>query len=611
MSNEDPRFEALLDYLKRTRNFDFSGYKRTSLIRRAQKRMEAVGISDYIDYIDFLEVHPEEFSNLFNTILINVTNFFRDESSWEYIAKEILPSILTKSQTEPIRIWSAGCASGEEAYTIAILLCEALGTDAFQQRVKIYATDVDDEALAQSRTASYSEKGLEDVPVPYRDRYFLKAGDRYLFRQDLRRCLIFGRHDLVQDAPISRLDLLICRNTLMYLNAETQARILARFHFALNESGFLFLGKAEMLLTHTNLFTPTESKFRVFNKTARTNLRDRLMVMAQVGDSEGFNDLSSQLILKDACFETGVVPYVVIDAAGILTLANERARSAFGLNLKDIGRPIQDLELSYRPVELRSLIDQCYVGKHPMKLTGVERRLPDGQVQYLDVNLSPLTHNGGTLIGVSVAFIDVSQSYKLAQELLRANKDLETANEELQSAHEELETTNEELQSTNEELETTNEELQSTNEELETMNEELQSTNEELETINAEQRQLTGDLNSSNNFLNSILTSMSTAVVVLDEQNKILVWNPRAEDLWGLRQDEVKGQQFLDLDIGLPVQQLKKPLSTFSNGKEKNSELVLDAVNRRGKSIKCEVTISALYLQKGDQKGLILLMDER
>ena len=244
--DEGGDFVRLLDYLKVSRGFDFSGYKISSLIRRVQKRMQQVGVSEYGAYLDYLEVHPDEFAPLFNTVLINVTAFFRDAPAWQGLAEQVLPRILEeKPPDEPIRCWSAGCASGEEAYSVAMLLAEALGEHEYRRRVKIYATDADEEALSTARQGSYPEACAKDVPPELLARYFEKSNDRYVFRPDLRRSLIFGRHDLVQDAAISRIDLLICRNTLMYFNAETQARILARFHFALHRNGYLFLGRAE------------------------------------------------------------------------------------------------------------------------------------------------------------------------------------------------------------------------------------------------------------------------------------------------------------------------------------------------------------------------------
>ncbi len=292
----DPKFEALIEYLHRVRGFDFRGYKRSSLMRRVSKRLMVLQIAGVDDYLDYLEVHPDEFTSLFNAILINVTSFFRDPSAWDYLSQEAIPRILQiKKGSDPIRAWSAGCASGQEAYSLAMLLVEALGVEAFHQRVKIYATDVDEEGLAQAQQATYNAKEMESAPPELVARYFETTGGRYVFRPDLRRAIIFGRHDLIQDAPISRLDLLLCRNTLMYFNAETQAHILARFHLALNSHGSLFLGKAEMMLTHANLFTPLDLKHRIFVKVPQVTIRDRLWALAQSGDAEAASQLSAPI----------------------------------------------------------------------------------------------------------------------------------------------------------------------------------------------------------------------------------------------------------------------------------------------------------------------------
>lgn len=280
--SSDLAFEALLNYLKRSRGFDFTGYKRPSLMRLMKKRMLKVGVESYREYLDYLEVNSIEVTYLFDALLLNVTTFFRDPSAWESLAEDVIGRILaSKQDNEPIRVWSAGCASGEEAYTLAIVLAEALGAEEFRSRVKIYATDLDEDALTQGRLASYTLGHLRDVPEQVRDKYFDAGRTVYTFRNDLRRAVIFGRHDLIQDAPISRLDLLVCRNTLMYFTAQTQARILARFHFALQDTGFLFLGKAEMLLTHGNLFRPIQLKERIFAKIPKVSPGDRLLVIAQ------------------------------------------------------------------------------------------------------------------------------------------------------------------------------------------------------------------------------------------------------------------------------------------------------------------------------------------
>ncbi|MFM6202740.1 MAG: CheR family methyltransferase, partial [Dolichospermum sp.] len=392
---------------------------------------------------------------------------------------------------QQVRIWSAGCASGEEAYTLAIIFAEILGIEDFRQRVKIYATDIDEEALNQARQANYSGKNIHSVPLELRNKYFDLNNKNYIVHQDLRRAVIFGRHDLLQDAPISRLDLLVCRNTLMYFNLETQGRIINRFHFALNDHGYLFLGKAEMLVTHANLFTPVNLKDRVFAKVFSGNVRNRQLIMANLQHQKSSN-MSQEIRVRELAFDKASSAQIVINNQGILIMINNQARNLFKLTLQDINRPFQDLELSYRPLELRSLIDQVYNESRPITLTNIERYQSNSEIQYLDVRIIPLQDSDQNILGVTVTFNDVTRYIKLQSALQRSRQ--------------ELETTNEELQSTNEELETTNEELQSTNQEMESINEELQSTNNELRAINHELSDRTYELDKTNTFMSAILS---------------------------------------------------------------------------------------------------------
>jgi two-component system, chemotaxis family, CheB/CheR fusion protein len=612
---ENGEFEALLHYLRQHRGFDFSGYKRPSLIRRVEKRMQMVHLERFDEYIDYLEVHPEEFSQLFNTVLINVTSFFRDPHAWEFLAKQAVPKLLeAKGAKQPIRVWCAGCASGEEAYSVAIVLAEAMGLEEFRDRVKVYATDVDEEALDLARLASYGQKEMQSLEPALRKKYFEAQNSRFVFRADLRHSVIFGRHDLVQDAPISRLDLLLCRNTLMYFNAETQARILARFHFALNNEadgvigGLLFLGRAEMLLTHGGLFAPLDVKSRIFAKVRHVDTRTRLLTMANGNHVNGKTPPESDTDrLKELALEESPEPRLVVDTNGVLVHANQKMRMLFSLNVKDIGRPFKDLEISYRPVELRSLIEQAYAERRAITQASVERRFSSGEVQYLDVAVVPLNDDASNVVGVGITFVDVTRYYSLQQELQHSKEEIQTASEELQSSNEELETTNEELQSSNEELETTNEELQSTNEELETMNEELQSTNEELQTVNSELRERTDELNRMNSFLESVFASLRSGAAVVDGNLNVEVWNDRAADLWGLRADEVHGKSLLNLDIGLPIQQMRDAIRACIAGSSQFEERVVEATTRRGKTIRCRITVRPLT---GRGQGAILLMDE-
>jgi two-component system CheB/CheR fusion protein len=610
-AEKTPEFEALLEFLKRHRGFDFTGYKPATVQRRLQKRMATLGMESYAQYLERLEAEPDEFTQLFNTLLINVTRFFRDDTTWEYLAQAIVPGLLARrGDGAPIRLWSAGCASGEEAYTLAMIFAEAMGVDGFRDRVKIYATDVDDEALALARNAAYSAKQLEEVPAALRDRYFEPGDDVRVFRKDLRRNVIFGRNDLVQDAPISRIDLLTCRNTLMYFNSSTQAEILGRFHYALAEGGVLLLGRAETLLTHTGAFAAVDMKRRVFTKVPRAAHRERphLVSLDDDGDSR---EPAGRGRLHAVAFETSAEAQVVIDRQGQLTLANERARHVFGLAERDMGRPIQDLELSYRPVELRSLIEQSYSDGRTVIVRDIVWR-PRGAAddRWMDLEITPLRDGAASTLGVSALFTDVTSAKRLQQELEVSRQSLESAFEEVQSTNEELETTNEELQSTVEELETTNEELQSTNEELETMNEELQSTNEELQTINDELRHRGGQLNDLNAFLEGIFTGIRAGVVVLDADLRVLVWNVRSEDQWGLRAAEVVGSSLLTLDIGLPVEQLTSAIRTVLAAQSTLVEVDLLATNRRGRAIQCHVVCTPLLTAERTVRGVIMLLEE-
>jgi two-component system, chemotaxis family, CheB/CheR fusion protein len=610
MSSDDAaQLDTLLEYLYRNRGFDFHGYKRTSLLRRIQKRMQLVGAADLGAYLDILEVDPEEFSQLFNTILINVTSFFRDGDVWQSLRAQFEERVLPHPKPDrPVRVWNAGCASGEEAYTTAIVLAEQMGAEAFYKVTKIYATDVDDEALNHARLATYTQKDVESVPPELLEKYFERVGPRYVVNKDLRRCVIFGRHNLIQDAPISRVDILSCRNTLMYFNAETQAKILSRFHFALNDEGMLLLGKAEMLLTHSHLFAPLDLKRRIFTKVPRGPARDRLAGFAQPNGDDAPSPPSNHLRLREAAFEAAASAQIVLDLNGALGLANERARALFGLAARHVARPFRELEIANRG-ELRLAAERALVERRASTLYGVEWAV-GGSAFTFDVHVLPLVDAGGALLGAQVGFADTSQQTRLQQELQQATRELEATYEELQSTSEELETTNEELQSTVEELETTNEELQSTNEELETMNEELQSTNEELQTMNEELRQRSEELNQVNTFLNSILASLRVGVVVLDHEMLVRVWNHRAEDLWGLRQDEVRDKHFLSLDIGLPVDRIKNAIRACISGENDYQETVLEATNRRGKTISCRVACCSLSPLEGNSRGAILLMED-
>jgi two-component system CheB/CheR fusion protein len=409
----------------------------------------------------------------------------------------------------------------------------------------------------------------------------------------------------VQHPPISRIDLLVCRNTLMYFTADMQRRVLTNFHFALADPGYLFLGKSEAMVTRSSLFEVVNLRQRVFRRLPqspmlRPPVTDPFLPRATQSSPSELDDF----VL--AGFEESPVAQVMIDPDGVLTAANRQARAMFGLPVEAPGTFLKDLQVSYRPLELRSVVEEVMATRRPTIVRDVEWITPSSDQEWLDVSILPVGFNDH--IGVLVTYNQVGHYKLLRDELERSQHELESAYEELQSTVEELETTNEELQSTNEELETTNEELYSTNEELETMNEELYSTNEALETANSELRDRGSSLDEANNFLKSVLASLQSGVVVLNTEMTVRTWSRTAEDMWGLRADEVQGTHFLNLDIGLPVDELRAPIRNCLSGSSDGEQLDVAAVNRRGRSIKCAVSVTPLR-ERDNVIGVILVMD--
>ncbi len=576
----EPGLDDLLLMLKETRGFDFTGYKPSTLQRRIHRRMAGLNLATFGEYRDYLELEPDEFTALLDSMLINVTAFFRDPAAWQTLSDKVIPELLSaKSARAPIRVWSAGCATGEEAYTLAIILAEALGPEQFRDRVKIYATDLDEEALHQARLGAYDEHALAEVPGNFREAYFEPLGTRHTFRRDLRRQVIFGRNDLTRDAPISRVDLLVSRNTLMYFNAETQASIVRRFHFALSYPGYLFLGKAEMLLNHSEYLQPVDLRSRIFRKASPiARLPGKPANWAESGSREPATGR-----LEDAALASVPVVQLATDLAGNLRVANAAAEALFNLRPRDLGRPFQDLEVSYRPVELRSRIEQVRTDLRPVELRDVEWRRPGGSPPgYYDVSIAPLFSAPGDLVGTGISFLDVTRYRAVRAELEHANSELERAYEELQSLNEELETTNEELQ----------------------------STNDELQTINDELRRRTDDLDQTNDFLGTVLRSLGSAVIVLTDDLRVEVWSPGAEDMWGLRADETEGKSLLTLDIGLPAEVLAPHLRRLlGQGSDGTASLQLAAVNRRGKTVHLRIAACPLRTEEGAASGVILVID--
>ena len=421
--------------------------------------------------------------------------------------------------------------------------------------------------------------------------------------------MIFGRNDLVKDAPISRVDLLVCRNTLMYMNAETQRNVVSKLHFALAPGGVVFLGHAETLLSHSDRFTPLNLKQRIFRKAQGPHSGlERYDPAATIYERQG--DLSTLMTVRELAFRASPVAQIVVTGEDTVAMVNQQAELLFGLSTRDVGRLLRDLEISYRPIELRAYLEQAKVEHRSTRIPDVEWVRPGSETVFFEIHVDPLVDSENALLGVSVVFFDVTATRALFDKVVHTNRQLESAYEELQSTNEELETTNEELQSTVEELETTNEELQSTNEELETMNEELQSTNDELHAINDALGERSEELDQAHGFLDSVIYSVHLGMVVVDREMRVVVWNRGCEELWGLRAEETTGIVLTSLDIGLPMDDVRPLIGHAFVDPDNPGEAVIEAVNRRGRSTRIRLLCTAFQASpSGSVNGALLLME--
>lgn len=377
----------------------------------------------------------------------------------------------------------------------------------------------------------------------------------------------------------------------------------------MNDEGFLFLGKAETQLARSPLFSAVEMKHRIFAKVAQGWRRPLGGGLASARRQRGDAPVPSVLLLEAVVNEAGTA-LVVVDETGALALANTPARQLLGVGEADIGRPFQDLPISYRPLELRGPIEEVFRTRRSVRLEDQEHHVSQGETVRLSIDVRPLIRPDGSVYSILLAFTDTTRLFLLRQELEAAQENLENTIEELQSANEELETTNEELQSINEELETTNEELQSTNEELETLNEEARSSNDEMESVNEELRIQAEQASSYRIHLESVLRSMNGGIIVLDDKRVIQGWNRWSENMWGLRIEEVVGTAFDALDIGLPVHLLREAMAAVQSGQEEQLDRTLEGIDRRGRRIVCKVIVSELLDEAHDGQGTVLLFQD-
>ena len=570
--HRNSELEAILEKIRQVRNFDFRNYKRATLQRRIERRMAATGCRTRGDYLALLDSDPSEVSALISSMLIKLTTFFRDKEVWTALEPVLKELVSRRQPDEELRIWSAGCATGEEAYSIAIAAAEALGPGYPGPELKVFGTDVDEAAIAFARRGVYSAKQLENCSKERMARWFTPSAGGYVVRKEIRRTVVFGVNNLVSDAPVSRIDLILCRNVFIYLEAELQKRVLARFHFALRRHGVLVLGRSELIPFAARLFEPVDFSRRIYRKNGHQDVplapRERMEGLleqeAVLHAKEDSAARKSSRMLRDT-IDSHPCPLIATDASGSITLWNQAAAQLWGRSeAETVGKKLTSLGLPGLGQEL--LVEQSA----RVRAGRTEQETADGVMDrsgleplVLRTQLVPLKGSWGEARGLLYVMHDITALRGLEVNFQRANEDLQAVNlrlkasiEKLSSSNEELETTNEELQSANEELQTTNEELQSTNEELETTNEELRSANSELDATNRELAHRTEELDTVSFCQRTIIRTLSVGVLVLDPGGRITTWNLAAERLLGLTEREAIGQVLWTLRI--PA--LKRPL---------------------------------------------------
>ncbi|MGE5048534.1 MAG: CheR family methyltransferase [Deltaproteobacteria bacterium] len=586
--------EQILERIRDTHNLDFRNYKRPTLHRRIERRMSERKCASAEEYLRLLDGDSTEYDALIDSLLIKVTTFFRDPEIWEELSRKLVPRMLSEKRPgEDIRVWCAGCATGEEAFTAAIMLGEAMGDAFHNQDVKVFGTDTDESAIAFARRGLYAHDRLQAVPEPILKNWFVREPGGWAVRKELRRSVVFGVNNLVSDPPISRLDLLICRNVFIYMDAALQRRVLTRFHYAVRRHGILVLGKSELIPFAAKLFESVDLHRRIYRKDGEHDLplvRKRALSLieqeslARVRDEGRADPPAANPSCRDAV-DAMRTPVIATALDGTVRVWNAAAAMLWGRSEAEVsGRKLAGLALGGLSGDL--LIEKSAAvrdGRSEFeRSTAVVTRPSDQRALHLAVEVTPLRDAGGVLAGLLYVAYDVTAFRELEAELRKANEDrqtaleeLQTSNEELQSANEEMETTNEELQSANEELQTTNEEFQSTNEELQTTNEELQSTNAELDGTNRELAQRTEEMNAVGHVQRTIIRSLNAAVLVLDEAGTVRSWNLAAERLLGISEDEAVGQVLWTLHVpALPRPTVLKMRKALGQGAPLRAEQV-------------------------------------
>lgn len=571
-------FQRILDQT----GYDFSGYKLKTVHRRIARRMAVHKLLIIDDYLTLLMSSSQEVENLFKDLLISVTDFFRDLEAFEDLKKVINELVANYQDGEQIRVWVPGCANGEEAYSIAILFQQARLEHRKEINFQIFATDIDEFALSQARKGKYNAAQVKNIQPEILAQYFFEKDGQYWVHKSIRDHVVFARQNLVMDPPFSKLDLISCRNVLIYFSIELQKQVLQTFHFALKAEGTLFLGKSESASSAMpELFDISHKTSQIFRRktTDLSSRADHISSAANVARRKKQQKTGAPMMMQDksqwmnrldqVLLDQMVPTAVVVDASGQVLHIRGDVSDYLSFPQGKIDTNILSLVRDDLKIDVRALLQKAkrdgsastqalfYNNKEAEKALFITIK----RIDLEDQNSQQIYVVSFTQVDMSEAFISgtglLTEDAQISNENLR--KEVAVFKERLQTSIEELETTNEELQSTNEELQSANEELQSANEELQTANEEMQSTNEELSTVNQELEVKTYELEQVNNDLQTMLDKMNEIIVLVDDRLRIQRYTRRAADMLGLKSTDT-GQTITTLGINIDIPNLRQEL---------------------------------------------------
>jgi two-component system CheB/CheR fusion protein len=586
---ENTGLNAIFHLLRRNAGVDFTHYRHTTILRRIQRRMMVHKIDRLRDYVRYLQSNPAEITALYQDMLIKVTSFFRNPSLFEALKSRVFPALLnnTSGQDRNIRIWTPGCASGEETYSVAIALLEYLGDKAHDTNMQLFGTDISESSVVKARAGLYPENIQTDVSSDRLRRFFTKSETGYRISKSIRDMCIFAQQNLVNDPPFSQMDLICCRNLLIYLEPVLQAKVISLFHYAIRANGSLVLGTSEGVGSASNLFANEDRTLKIFSKKAtaprqlvtfslnrRADRSDPVPSNAPPKPSQVWNFAEAQKEFDRRLLNQFSPPVVFVD--GDWDVVHTRGNASRYLKLSPGKASLNVLKMARQGLlfDLRNALNRAKKESTPVRRRRIQMRTGNGNgdggrpgdvshsdaresTAHVDFEVVPLNIGGLKDLYFVIVFQDSPEassrparspkpdrhSESVQRELSRLQQELEATKEYLQSVIETHEATNEELQSANEEILSSNEELQSTNEELETAKEELQSTNEELITVNDELRNRNNEIHLINSDLSNVLASIDIAIVMVGGDLVIRRFTSRAQKMFGI----------LPADIGRPL----------------------------------------------------------